>query len=149
MVIKLKKSKKENSKGSIFSLLINNYILFTVIIIISAILISSVSNYFIFGNYDATLGLTEKYQNYLKEEKFNKLNLKEITGEEGSIEILDENYNLIYSLGNDINTEGYNEDEVNAIPDHINNGTYLNAYDYYSESGESYKLIIAESYSSS
>ena len=148
MVIKLKKSKKENSKGSIFSLLINNYILFTVIIIISAILISSVSNYFIFGNYDATLGLTEKYQNYLKEEKFNKLNLKEITGEEGSIEILDENYNLIYSLGNDINTEGYNEDEVNAIPDHINNGTYLNAYDYYSESGESYKLIIAESYSS-
>lgn len=144
----MKKSKKENSKGSIFSLLINNYILFTVIIIISAILISSVSNYFIFGNYDATLGLTEKYQNYLKEEKFNKLNLKEITGEEGSIEILDENYNLIYSLGNDINTEGYNEDEVNAIPDHINNGTYLNAYDYYSESGESYKLIIAESYSS-
>lgn len=144
----MKKSKKENSKGSIFSLLINNYILFTVIIIISAILISSVNNYFIFGNYDATLGLTEKYQNYLKEEKFNKLNLKEITGEEGSIEILDENYNLIYSLGNDINTEGYNEDEVNAIPDHINNGTYLNAYDYYSESGESYKLIIAESYSS-
>lgn len=144
----MKKSKKENSKGSIFSLLINNYILFTVIIIISAILISSVSNYFIFGNYDATLGLTEKYQNYLKEEKFNKLNLKEITGEEGSIEILDENYNLIYALGNDINTEGYNEDEVNAIPDHINNGTYLNAYDYYSESGESYKLIIAESYSS-
>ena len=53
LVIKLKKSKKENSKG-IFSLLINNYILFTVIIIISAILISSVSNYFIFGNYDAT-----------------------------------------------------------------------------------------------
>ena len=144
----MKKSKKENSKGSIFSLLINNYILFTVIIIISAILISSVSNYFIFGNYDATLGLTEKYQNYLKEEKFNKLNLKVITGEEGTIEILDENYNLIYSLGNDINTEGYNEDEVNAIPDHINNGTYLNAYDYYSESGESYKLIIAESYSS-
>ena len=144
----MKKSKKANRRGSIFSLLINNYILFTVIIIISAILISSVSNYFIFGNYDATLGLTEKYQNYLKEEKFNKLNLKEITGEEGSIEILDENYNLIYSLGNDINTEGYNEDEVNAIPDHINNGTYLNAYDYYSESGESYKLIIAESYSS-
>ena len=94
MVIKLKKSKKENSKGSIFSLLINNYILFTVIIIISAILISSVSNYFIFGNYDATLGLTEKYQNYLKEEKFNKLNLKEITGEEGSIEILDEKCKL-------------------------------------------------------
>lgn len=144
----MKKSKKENSKGSIFSLLINNYILFTVIIIISAILISSVSNYFIFSNNYAYLGLTEKYQNYLKEEKFNKLNLKEITGEEGSIEILDENYNLIYSLGNDINTEGYNEDEVNAIPDHINNGTYLNAYDYYSESGESYKLIIAESYSS-
>ena len=27
----------------------------------------------------------------LSEEKFNKLNLKEITGEEGSIEILDEN----------------------------------------------------------
>lgn len=142
----MKKSKKENSKGSIFSLLINNYILFTVIIIISAILISSVSNYFIFGNYDATLGLTEKYQNYLKEEKFNKLNLKVITGEEGTIEILDENYNLIYALGNDINIQGYNEDEVNAIPDYIKNGTYLNVYDYYSESGEIYKLIISEAY---
>lgn len=142
----MKKSKKENSKGSIFSLLINNYILFTVIIIISAILISSVSNYFIFSNNYAYLGLTEKYQNYLKEEKFNKLNLKVITGEEGTIEILDENYNLIYALGNDINIQGYNEDEVNAIPDYIKNGTYLNIYDYYSESGEIYKLIISEAY---
>lgn len=142
----MKKSKKANRKGSIFSLLINNYILFTVIIIISAILINNVSNYLIFGDYDATLGLTKKYQNYLKEEKFNKLNLKEITGEDGTIEILDENYNLIYSLGKDINKEKYNEDEINAIPNYRKDDTYLNIYDYYSENGESYKLIIAESY---
>lgn len=142
----MKKSKKANRRGSIFSLLINNYILFTVIIIISAILIKNVSNYLIFGDYDAILGLTKKYQNYLKEEKFNKLNLKEITGEDGTIEILDENYNLIYSLGKDINKEKYNEDEINAIPNYRKDDTYLNIYDYYSENGESYKLIIAESY---
>ena len=142
----MKKSKKANRRGSIFSLLINDYILFTVIIIISAILINNVSNYLIFGDYDATLGLTKKYQNYLKEEKFNKLNLKEITGEDGTIEILDENYNLIYSLGKDINKEKYNEDEINAIPNYRKDDTYLNIYDYYSENGESYKLIIAESY---
>ena len=142
----MKKSKKANRSGSIFSLLINNYILFTVIIIISAILINNASNYLIFGDYDATLGLTKKYQNYLKEEKFNKLNLKEITGEDGTIEILDENYNLIYSLGKDINKEKYNEDEINAIPNYRKDDTYLNIYDYYSEKGESYKLIIAESY---
>lgn len=142
----MKKSKKANRRGSIFSLLINNYILFTVIIIISAILINNVSNYLIFGDYDAILGLTKKYQNYLKEEKFNKLNLKEITGEDGTIEILDENYNLIYSLGKDINKEKYNEDEINAIPNYRKDDTYLNIYDYYSEKGESYKLIIAESY---
>ena len=136
----MKKSKKANRRGSIFSLLINNYIL------ISAILINNVSNYLIFGDYDATLGLTKKYQNYLKEEKFNKLNLKEITGEDGTIEILDENYNLIYSLGKDINKEKYNEDEINAIPNYRKDDTYLNIYDYYSENGESYKLIIAESY---
>jgi len=146
LVIKLKKYKKANRRGSIFSLLINNYILFTVIIIISAILINNVSNYLIFGDYDATLGLTKKYQNYLKEEKFNKLNLKEITGEDGTIEILDENYSLIYSLGKDINKEKYNEDEINAIPNYRKDDTYLNIYDYYSENGESYKLIIAESY---
>lgn len=142
----MRKYKKANRRGSIFSLLINNYILFTVIIIISAILINNVSNYLIFGDYDATLGLTKKYQNYLKEEKFNKLNLKEITGEEGTIEILDENYNLIYSLGKDINKEKYNEDEINAIPNYRKDDTYLNIYDYYSENGESYNLIIAESY---
>lgn len=142
----MKKSKKANRRGSIFSLLINNYILFTVIIIISAILINNVSNYLIFGDYDAILGLTKKYQNYLKEEKFNKLNLKEITGEDGTIEILDENYNLIYSLGKDINKEKYNEDEINAIPNYRKDDTYLNIYDYYSENGESYKLIIDESY---
>lgn len=142
----MKKYKKANRRGSIFSLLINNYILFTVIIIISAILINNVSNYLIFGDYDAILGLTKKYQNYLKEEKFNKLNLKEITGEDGTIEILDENYNLIYSLGKDINKEKYNEDEINAIPNYRKDDTYLNIYDYYSENGESYKLIIAESY---
>ena len=142
----MKKSKKANRRGSIFSLLINNYILFTVIIIISAILINNASNYLIFGDYDAILGLTKKYQNYLKEEKFNKLNLKEITGEDGTIEILDENYNLIYSLGKDINKEKYNEDEINAIPNYRKDDTYLNIYDYYSEKGESYKLIIAESY---
>ena len=82
----------------------------------------------------------------MKEEKFNKLNLKEITGEDGTIEILDENYNLIYSLGKDINKEKYNEDEINAIPNYRKDDTYLNIYDYYSENGESYKLIIAESY---
>lgn len=142
----MKKYKKANRRGSIFSLLINNYILFTVIIIISAILINNVSNYLIFGDYDAILGLTKKYQNYLKEEKFNKLNLKEITGEDGTIEILDENYSLIYSLGKDINKEKYNEDEINAIPNYRKDDTYLNIYDYYSENGESYKLIIAESY---
>ena len=142
----MKKYKKANRRGRIFSLLINNYILFTVIIIISAILINNVSNYLIFGDYDAILGLTKKYQNYLKEEKFNKLNLKEITGEDGTIEILDENYNLIYSLGKDINKEKYNEDEINAIPNYRKDDTYLNIYDYYSENGESYKLIIAESY---
>ena len=142
----MKKYKKANRRGTIFSLLINNYILFTVIIIISAILINNVSNYLIFGDYDAILGLTKKYQNYLKEEKFNKLNLKEITGEDGTIEILDENYNLIYSLGKDINKEKYNEDEINAIPNYRKDDTYLNIYDYYSENGESYKLIIAESY---
>ena len=142
----MKKYKKANRRGSIFSLLINNYILFTVIIIISAILINNVSNYLIFGDYDATLGLTKKYQNYLKEEKFNKLNLKEIAGEDGTIEILDENYNLIYSLGKDINKEKYNEDEINAIPNYRKDDTYLNIYDYYSENGESYNLIIAESY---
>ena len=142
----MKKYKKANRRGSIFSLLINNYMLFTVIIIISAILINNVSNYLIFGDYDAILGLTKKYQNYLKEEKFNKLNLKEITGEDGTIEILDENYNLIYSLGKDINKEKYNEDEINAIPNYRKDDTYLNIYDYYSENGESYKLIIAESY---
>ena len=142
----MKKYKKANRRGSIFSLLINNYILFTVIIIISAILINNVSNYLIFGDYDAILGLTKKYQNYLKEEKFNKLNLKEITGEDGTIEILDENYNLIYSLGKYINKEKYNEDEINAIPNYRKDDTYLNIYDYYSENGESYKLIIAESY---
>lgn len=142
----MRKYKKANRRGSIFSLLINNYILFTVIIIISAILINNVSNYLIFGDYDATLGLTKKYQNYLKEEKFNKLNLKEITGEDGTIEILDENYNLIYSLGKDINKEKYNEDEINAIPNYRKDDTYLNIYDYYSENGESYNLIIAESY---
>lgn len=142
----MKKYKKANRRGSIFSLLINNYILFTVIIIISAILINNVSNYLIFGDYDAILGLTKKYQNYLKEEKFNKLNLKEITGEDGTIEILDENYNLIYSLGKDINKEKYNEDEINAISNYRKDDTYLNIYDYYSENGESYKLIIAESY---
>ena len=142
----MKKSKKANRRGRRFSLLINNYILFTVIIIISAILINNVSNYLIFGDYDAILGLTKKYQNYLKEEKFNKLNLKEITGEDGTIEILDENYNLIYSLGKDINKEKYNEDEINAIPNYRKDDTYLNIYDYYSENGESYKLIIAESY---
>ena len=142
----MKKYKKANRRGTLFSLLINNYILFTVIIIISAILINNVSNYLIFGDYDATLGLTKKYQNYLKEEKFNKLNLKEITGEDGTIEILDENYNLIYSLGKDINKEKYNEDEINAIPNYRKDDTYLNIYDYYSENGESYNLIIAESY---
>ena len=52
--------------------------------------------------------------------------------------ILDENYNLIYSLGKDINKEKYNEDEINAIPNYRKDDTYLNIYDYYSENGESY-----------
>lgn len=149
MAIKLKKVKdnrEEKRKGSIFSLLINNYIFFTVIVIVSAVAISAVNNYLLFGKYNGVLGITEKYQKYLQQENYHKLNLKKIAGDSGTIEILDENYHLIYSQGKNINTQGYTVEEINAIPDYENNDTYLNIYDFHSEDGASYQIIIAEPY---
>ena len=82
----MKKCKRK--QGGIFLLLIKYYVIFTVIVMICGIIISSVSNLILEKTYTFSLGLSDKEKVILNEENFNKLNIKKIAGIDGVIEIL-------------------------------------------------------------
>lgn len=72
----MKKCKRK--QGGIFLLLIKYYVIFTVIVMICGIIISSVSNLILEKTYTFSLGLSDKEKVILNEENFNKLNIKKL-----------------------------------------------------------------------
>lgn len=141
----MKKFKNKKS-GSIFTLLINNYLFFTIIVVILALAINAASEFLFYKHYNIPRGLNDKTKQYLIDEKYNKIELKKILGVNGSIEVLDEEYSIVASLGNITEKNEYTAAEISCIPDYQNNSTYVKISDFTNELGESYKVIMAELY---
>ena len=140
----MKKCKRK--QGGIFLLLIKYYVIFTVIVMICGIIISSVSNLTLEKTYTFSLGLSDKEKVILNEEIFNKLNIKKIAGIDGVIEILDENNNIIFNSNKNHNKDSYTERELDFIPNYDSYNNDISIYEFVNENNEEYKLLISNKY---
>lgn len=135
------KKYKKKKRGSIFSLLISNYIAFTVAIVLTVMLITYLGVLLFAKQVNIPVGLTEKEQALLEEEKYDELKLKKIAGINGQIEILDQNNNVIYHLGDGPVISRYSERELNYIQDYDGSSTYTYAYKF-RNNGEELILLL-------
>lgn len=134
----------KKKRGGIFLLLLKNYIFFSIAIMIIWVIINSLAILLFEGNSDVGLGLSVDDKKLLVEEKFDKLNVKSISGLNGEIEILNENNDIIYSSSN--NKDEYTESELNFIQNYEGDYIYTNIYDFKSEDNNDYKIIISTPY---
>ncbi|MBC5629035.1 HAMP domain-containing histidine kinase [Clostridium sp. NSJ-6] len=132
---------KKKKRGSIFSLLISNYIAFTVAIVLTVMLITYLGMLLFTKQLNIPVGLTEKEQELLSEEKYDELKLKKIAGVNGQIDILDENNNVIYHLGDGSVINRYSERELNYIREYDGSGVYTYAYKF-RNNGEELILLL-------
>ncbi|MDU4891827.1 MAG: HAMP domain-containing sensor histidine kinase [Clostridium sp.] len=137
---------KNKNRGSIFSLLIGNYIAFTIAIVVTVSIITSLGLLLISKRADIPVGITEKEESLLYKEKYSRLNSTKIAGKEGIIEILDENNNVIYSVGDGKKVKSYTQRELEFIKNYDGSGMLVNSYKFKND-GEEIALIIREDFS--
>lgn len=137
---------KNKNRGSIFSLLIGNYIAFTIAIVVTVSIITSLGLLLISKRADIPVGITEKEESLLYKEKYSRLNPTKIAGKEGIIEILDENNNVIYSVGDGKKVKSYTQRELEFIKNYDGSGMLVNSYKFKND-GEEIALIIREDFS--
>lgn len=140
----MKRYKKKN-RGSIFSLLICNYIAFTIAIAVTVSIISLLGILLFSKRADIPIGITKKEVSLLYNENYNKLNLAKIAGKDGVIEILDENNIVIYSVGNGEKVKSYTNRELEFIRNYDGSGILVNSYKFKNDE-EEIALIIRESF---
>lgn len=140
----MKKCKRK--QGGIFLLLIKYYVIFTVIVMVCGIIISSIANLILEKTYTFSLGLTDKEKVILSEENFNKLNIKKIAGINGVVEILDENNNIIFNSNKNDNKDSYTKREVDFIPNYNCYNNDISIHEFVNENNEEYKLLISNKY---
>lgn len=95
---------------------------------------------------DIPVGITEKEESLLYKEKYSRLNPTKIAGKEGIIEILDENNNVIYSVGDGKKVKSYTQRELEFIKNYDGSGMLVNSYKFKND-GEEIALIIREDFS--
>lgn len=142
----MKKLNKAKGK-SFFSILIGNYLLFTVVnivIIYCMFFIGSiVTSKILYGVYDEPL----RQINILKSGDYGKLNTKKLVGIDGYIEILDENNNVIYESNNvEEDILAYTDDELKYIANYGDNEVNINIEKYKDSNDNDLILITRDRY---
>lgn len=122
-------------------MLISNYIAFTVAIVLTVMLITYLGMLLFTKQLNIPVGLTEKEQELLREERYDELKLKKIAGINGQIDILDQNNNVIYHLGDGPVISRYSERELRYISEYDGSGIYTYAYKF-RNNGEELILLL-------
>lgn len=143
----MKKLSRINRK-SFFYVLIKNYLLFTLanvmIIYIMLCICSLVTAKFL----DFPYGYPSQQISILESGAYNDLNIKELVGKNGYIEILDEDNNVIYT-SEDLQSKkplsSYTDEELKYIPEYGNERVNINVKRY-KENDNEFILITNEEY---
>lgn len=142
--------KTNKKRGSVFTLLLQNYIVFTLLFVVLVISLSAI--YFFkmaVIMVNANPSQLNEYKEILENGRYEELKLKKLLGENGYIAILDEKGELEYQSGLDIDLSEIQNDDIEYIPDFLISSeinvssmktssgeehiaiTYLNEYDEY------------------
>lgn len=114
MDIKLKNSKKNKS---FFSLLIKNYIAFTVVNIIVLLIIVIAWMIFTSRSLNMPIGTIQSQISILENRDFHKFQVEDIAGANGYIEILDKSGKVIYNSRKTFSRKAYTSREISCIAD--------------------------------
>ncbi len=116
------KSLRKTKGSSFFSLLIKNYVLFTIVNIIILYAICVMGVFIISKLLDYPYSEPSSQKNILESGSYENLNVNNIAGNKGYIEILDEENKVIYRSGKiEKKMNNYTDKEVEYIPDYQQN----------------------------
>lgn len=117
MDIKLKTHKK---RGSVFTLLLQNYVLFTILLALlltGLVFIYSLRTIILIAGVEPSQ--IEKYQQILKEELYEEFPVEKLLGRNSFIAILDQQSNVKYQSKEDVNLPRFNSEDLSYIADYI------------------------------
>lgn len=137
--------KYRTREKNFYVLLLKNYVIFTLIMGALILAIYSIEvlvedSIIKTPRIDRPLG----GQELLARGEYEKLDMNRLLGTGGYFEILDENYEVIYT-GNSQTEEHYTEREVECIPEY-NAGKYYHMVSYTTEDGKAQTLITLSTY---
>lgn len=108
---------KKRKKGNFFTLLICNYILFTLLLVVV------LSAFFVIGMFitgEKVMGNDPegvlKYRNIISEGRYTELPLKKLFGDGCYIIVLDENLHPVYKSNHESEVDNFDKDEIEYIP---------------------------------
>ncbi|MHC1747167.1 MAG: ATP-binding protein [Cellulosilyticaceae bacterium] len=134
----MKKSSSIN--GSFSTLLIKNYIVFTITIVLLIIIAFALGMKLALIALKIPTGEVLQQAELLSSENYSELNITQLVGRDGYIEILDSNRMIIFSSVEGASTTVYTQGELDCIPNYSNNENIV-AQEYNDENGAKRILI--------
>ena len=142
------KNLRKTKGSSFFSLLIKNYVLFTIVNIIILYAICVMGIYIMSRSLDYPYSEPSSQRDILESGNYEKLNVNKIAGNRGYIEILDEKNKVIYRSGKiEKKVNSYTDKEVEYIPNYEENTFSTKLKKYKDKNNKELTMLIKEKYS--
>lgn len=139
------KSLRKTKGSSFFSLLIKNYVLFTIVNIIILYAICVMGVYIMSKSLDYPYSEPSSQRDILESGSYENLNVNKIAGNRGYIEILDEENKVIYRSGKiEKKVNDYTDKEVEYIPDYEQNTFSTKLKKYKDKNNKELTMLIKE-----
>lgn len=139
------KSLRKTKGSSFFSLLIKNYVLFTIVNIIILYAICVMGVYIMSKSLDYPYSEPSSQRDILESGSYENLNVNKIAGNRGYIEILDEENKVIYRSGKiEKKINDYTDKEVEYIPDYEQNTFSTKLKKYKDKNNKELTMLIKE-----
>lgn len=142
------KKSKLNKKNSFFTLLIKNYLLFTIVNIVIIFSIILLAALIMMKSFDFPYGEPSSQSDIFKSGQYSNLNIKNLVGEKGYIQIIDKENKVIYSGGNvdEDEVKSYTNKEIEYIPLYGSTSYDIQSKSYYDNLGNELTIISRNNY---
>ncbi len=142
------KSLRKTKGSSFLSLLIKNYVLFTIVNIIILYVICVMGVFIMSKSLDYPYSEPSSQRDILESGHYENINVNKIAGNRGYIEILDEKNKVIYRSGKvEKKINHYTDKEVGYIPDYEQNAFSIKLKKYKDKNNKELTMLIKEKYS--
>ncbi len=137
------KKKKKLFGNRFFGLLVRNYIFFTLANVLLFFAILYIDAFIIEHTLDIPSQALKNQEELLRSGRYDELDSDKIVKNNGWIEILDENYNVIYRSSNALEkVNSYTEKEIESISDYYGSTKRIEMYRVKRDNDKSFILLI-------